>query len=112
MPGDQELELRGRLVRSLGVLREMLPGSFVERHRKCGKLNCRCADGKNLHPQFQVSLLQEGKLKTYNVSSELAEEARSKVEMHRRFQRAETLICQINLRRFLRRKEKKDRGEG
>jgi hypothetical protein len=112
MPSDQELELRGRLVRSLGALREMLPGSFVARQRKCGKLNCRCADGKHRHPQFQVSVLQVGKLKTFNVSSKLAEEARSKVEMHKRFQRAEALIGQINLRRFLRRQQKKEGGEG
>ena len=26
MPGDPELESRGRLIRSLGSLREMLPG--------------------------------------------------------------------------------------
>ncbi len=112
MSGDEELEARGRLVRSLGALREMLPGSFTERRRKCGKPNCRCADGKDLHPQFQVSLLLDGKPKTFNVSAELAEEVRSKVEMHKRFQRTEDAICQINLRRFLRRKQKKERGEG
>ncbi len=33
MPSDPELEARGRLIRSLGALREMLPGSFVERKR-------------------------------------------------------------------------------
>ena len=112
VPSDQELELRGRLVRSLGALREMLPGSFVERHRQCGKPNCRCAEGKNLHPQFQVSLLLDGKPKTFSVSAELAEEVRGKVNMHKRFKRAENTICQINLHRFLRRKQKRERGEG
>src|ERR1035437_1094740 len=84
MPGDHDLDLRGRLIRSLGTLREMLPGSFVERPRKCGKPNCRCADGKQLHSEFQVSVLLEGKLKTFHIPAELAEEARSKVEMHKR----------------------------
>lgn len=111
MPGDEELQTRGRLVRSLGALREMLPGSFIERRRKCGKPNCRCADGKNLHPQFQISLLLDGKPRTFNISSELAEEVRRQVEMHQRFRRTEDAICQINLRRFLRRKQKKDEGE-
>ena len=82
MPGDLDLDLRGRLIRSLGALREMLPGSFVERHRKCGKPNCRCADGKQLHSEFQVSVLLEGKLKTFHIPAGLAEEARRKVEMH------------------------------
>jgi hypothetical protein len=111
VPGDGELQTRGRLVRSLGALREMLPGSFIERRRKCGKPNCRCADGKNLHPQFQISLLLDGKPRTFNISPELAEEVRRQVEMHQRFRRTEDAICQINLRRFLRRKQKKDEGE-
>src|ERR1035441_4384188 len=111
MPGDHDLDLRGRLVRSLGALREMLPGSFVERHRKCGKPNCRCADGKQLHSEFQVSGLLEGKLKPFHTPAELAEEARRKVEMHKRFQEAAATIGHINLRRFLQRKGEKEKSE-
>jgi len=61
MPDEPDLGTRGRLIRSLGTLRDMLPGSFVERKRTCGRPNCHCADGKNLHSQFQVSVLVEGK---------------------------------------------------
>lgn len=110
MGSDQDLDLRGRLIRSLGALREMLPGSFVERHRKCGKPNCRCADGKQLHTVFQISVLQDGKLKTHHIPSELADEARGKVEMHKRFQDAATTIGNINLRRFLQRKAEKGKS--
>ena len=110
MPDDHDLNLRGRLIRSLGALREMLPGSFVERHRKCGRPNCRCADGKQLHSEFQVSVLLEGKLKTFHIPAELAEEARSKVEMHKRFQETAATIGHINLRRFLQRKGEKEKS--
>ncbi len=113
MPGDEQLQTRGRLVRSLSALREMLPGSFVERRRRCGKPDCRCANGEYLHPQFQVSLLVGGKPRTFNISAELAEEVRRRVEMHKRFRRTEDAICQINLRRFLRREQqKKETTEG
>ena len=88
----------------------MLPGSFVERHRKCGKPNCRCADGKQLHSEFQISVLQEGKLKTFHIPAALAEEARGKVEMHKRFQEAAAMIGHINLRRFLQRKAEKGKS--
>jgi hypothetical protein len=37
-PPEPDLQLRGKLIRSLGALREMLPGSFVERQRACGQL--------------------------------------------------------------------------
>ena len=104
-PHDPDLELRGKLVRSLGSLREMLPGSFVERKRACGRPNCRCADGQNLHSQYQISVLIDGKPKALNIPAELAEKVRQKIEMRRRFDAAAATICGLNLKRFLKEKE-------
>ena len=104
-PRDSDLELRGKLMRSLGSLREMLPGSFVERKRACGQPNCHCAGGKNLHSQFQISVLVDGKPKALNIPAELAEEVREKIEMRRRFDSAAATICRLNLKRFLKEKE-------
>lgn len=115
MSGDPELQTRARLVRSLGALREMLPGSFIERRRKCGKPYCRCAEGKpeHMHPEFLLSVLWEGKLKTFHIPAQLADVVRRQVELHKRFQRAAATVCQINLRRLLRRKqETKGREKG
>ena len=105
MPGDPELQARGRLIRSLGALCDMLPGSFVERKRVCGRPNCHCADGKNLHSQFQVSVLVEGNAKTFNIPAKLVSKVRQQVEMRHRFDAAAATICGINLRRFLKDKE-------
>ena len=105
MPSDPELQLRGRLVRRLGALREMLPGSFVERQRSCGKPQCHCADGEHLHAQFQLSVLSAGKLQTYNVPVGQAAEVRRRVELHRRFQKAAAMITHLNLRRWLRERQ-------
>ena len=103
---DPDLNRRGRLVRSLGALREMLPGSFVERVHKCGRSNCRCADGKQLHTSFQLSVLIQGKPKTFHVPVALVQEVRAQVELRKRFDEAAAQIASLNLRRFLRRKEK------
>lgn len=105
-PNDPDMELRGKLVRSLGALREMLPGSFVERKRACGRPTCHCADGKNLHSQYQISVLVDGKPKAFNIPAELAVKIREKIEMRRRFDAAVATICGINLRRFLQEKDK------
>ena len=105
MPSDPELQQRGRLVRSLGRWREMLPGSLVVRHRKCGKPNCHCAQGQNLHPQFQLSVLVQGKPKTIHIPAQALEQVRRWVEMRQRFEQAAEAITDINLRRFLRRQE-------
>ena len=110
-PPEPDLELRGKLIRSLGALREMLPGSFVERKRACGRPNCHCPDGKRLHSQFQISLLIDGKPKALNIPADLVEKVREKIEMRRRFEAAAATICGVNLKRFLKEKikEKKDR---
>jgi hypothetical protein len=110
-PLEPDLELRGKLIRSLGALREMLPGSFVERKRACGRPNCHCADGKQLHSQYQISILIDGKPKALNIPAELVEKVREKIEMRRRFEAAAATICGVNLKRFLKEKlkEKEDR---
>jgi len=110
-PPEPDLELRGKLIRSLGALREMLPGSFVERKRACGRPNCHCADGKQLHSQYQISIRMDGKPKALNIPAELVEKVREKIEMRRRFEVAAATICGVNLKRFLKEKlkEKEDR---
>ena len=106
-PSQHDLQLRGGLIRSLGSLREMLPGSFVERLRACGRPNCRCADGKSLHVQYQISVLIDGKPKALNIPASLAKQVREKVEMRRRFDAATATICNINLKRLLKEKGKR-----
>ena len=102
---DLDLQTRGRLIRGLGTLREMLPGSFVERKRRCGRPNCHCADGQNLHSQFQISVLVDGKPKVFNIPAKLVPRVRQQVEMRRRFDAAAATICGINLRRLLNQKQ-------
>jgi gluconate kinase len=107
---EPDLELRGKLIRGLGALREMLPGSFVERKRPCGRPNCHCADGKRLHSQFQISVLIDGKPKALNIPAQWVDQVREKIEMRRRFDAAAATICGVNLKRFLKEKlkEKED----
>ena len=90
---DPDLRSRGRLLRGLGRLREMLPGSFVERQRACGRANCRCADGKNLHTQYQISVLVDGQPKTFNVPTALVQQVREHIELRKRFEAAADTIC-------------------
>ena len=52
-------------------------------------------------------VLIDGKPKALNIPAELAEKVRQKIEMRRRFDAAAASICRVNLKRFL--KEKEDR---
>ena len=94
------------VIRGLGSLREMFPGPFVERRRKCGKPNCRCADGKQLHREFLLSTVWEGKPRTFHIPAGLAGQVRAKVELRKRFEESAAQIANLNLRRFLRQKQK------
>lgn len=105
MPSDPDLERRGRLIRSLGSLRDMLPGSFVHRQRRCGQPHCRCADGQTLHSQYQISVLVDGKPKAFNIPARFVEQVRQQVHMRHGFEAAAAAICGINLKRFLQSKE-------
>lgn len=107
--GDPELQRRGQLIRSLSAWREMLPGSFVEVRRPCGKPNCRCADGVHLHRAFQLSVVREGRPRAIHIPAAWADEVRTHVEMARRFQGVAAAIAEINLRRLLRRKREAKR---
>jgi len=96
----------------------MLPGSFVERKRACGRPTCHCADGKRLHPQTQNSVLVDGKPQAFNIPAQWVDKVLEKIEMRERSEAAAATICSVNLKRFLKEKlhekkktlqEKKDR---
>ena len=76
----------------------MLPGSFVERHRQCGKPTCRCADGQQLHHEFLLALRVEGKPRTFHIPAEMAESVRRRVELGHSFRQIAGRICELNLR--------------
>jgi len=105
MSGDPEFQTSARLIRSLTTLRQMLPGSFVERKRACGRPNCHCADGKNLHVQYQISALVDGRPKVFHIPARMVGQVRQQIAMRHRFDAAAATICDINLRRFLQQKE-------
>src|SRR4029077_13825179 len=106
MAADPDLQLRGQLVRRLGRFREMLPGSFGENKRPCGRPNCHCADGKSLHTQYQISVLVDGQPKTFHVPKGMVDQVREKIQLRQRFEAAGGAIGKINLRRFLKESEK------
>lgn len=53
-----------------------------------------------------MSVVWDGKPKTFHLSAEMAEQVRDKVEMRKRFEEAAGKIAHLNLRRFLRQKGK------
>ncbi|PYU75457.1 MAG: hypothetical protein DMG49_03065 [Acidobacteria bacterium] len=59
-----------------------------------------------MHTQYQISVLVDGQPKTFNIPAALVEQVRQKIELRRRFEAAAANVCNINLRRYLKQKEK------
>jgi hypothetical protein len=51
---------RGQLLRKLPPLDSVLRGSLIERYKRCGNPNCRCADGQGHGPKYYLSVSYPG----------------------------------------------------
>lgn len=90
----------------------VLRGSVVVHRRRCGKANCRCADGETLHETTVLSYSQAGRtrlvmLPADQVAAVTAAAERYRGERVRLEERANAglaeLVAQINARRGRRR---------
>jgi len=89
-----------RLKESLGVpIQQILavrgplrPGSFVNLRRKCGKANCRCAQGEG-HPADYLSVREQGRTRLIYISAEARPKVYEEAERYRQFRRQRALLA-------------------
>lgn len=67
---------------SSGVPR-LLRGSLVVQRRRCGKPNCRCADGVNLHETPALSYSQNGRTRTVVLPASEVAAVRAAIDRYR-----------------------------
>jgi hypothetical protein len=61
-PTTTELKRRRRqLLRKLPPLDSVLRGSLIERYKRCGNPNCKCANGPGHGPKFYLSVSYPGR---------------------------------------------------
>lgn len=93
-PEDFEKQ-RDRLRAALAAIRDLRPGSLVERHHRCGKPGCHCAreDSPGHGPSWVVTRAVAGKTVTRGIPGGAAvQQAREQIEEYRRFR---TLVQQF-----------------
>ena len=61
----------------------MLRGSLVVQRRRCGKRNCRCADGTDLHETPALSYTRDGRTRTVVLSASEVDEVRAAIGRYR-----------------------------
>ena len=99
------------LVEELLEMGEFRRGTIVERHRRCGKSGCACADNKHPGhgPQRILTYKEEGVTRTVNLPSAAAMEvARGQVQEHehfldwsKRWRRVQEEICDQRMQESL-----------
>jgi hypothetical protein len=96
--GPEAARLRKRKfdrLRGLKLPPDGLPGSLTLNPTKCGKRNCRCAQGEG-HPSWVLTFTVEGKRRVERVPREWVEEVRRRVEEGRAFKDAVAEIFAAN----------------
>ena len=96
--GSRAARLRQRkyeLVRRFGIPADALPGSLTLTHRRCGKTNCRCAQGEG-HPLWSLTFMVDGKKRVEWMPEEWVDEIRPLVEQGREFKEAVAEVLAAN----------------
>ena len=76
-----------RTLRTLQRQQPMVPGSLYLLRRKCGKPNCRCAQGQ-LHAAWVLTRSESGQSRLYAVPKDQRGRLRPLTQEYRRWQRA------------------------
>lgn len=85
-------------LRRLQRSQPMVQGSFYLLRRKCGKPNCRCARGGQLHPAYVLTRSEAGQDRLYSVPKAQRAEVRKHAAEYRRYQRARAVLVKRHLR--------------
>jgi hypothetical protein len=89
---------RSALVRAITSIYPMIPGSYNEVNRKCGKSNCWCKSSALGHPFKRITWKEHGVSCTKAVDDDDVEWAREVTGNHRKFRLMIASLEQIELR--------------
>jgi hypothetical protein len=97
---------RKRLVGRLPPLESVLPGSLIERYKRCGKPGCKCAKGPGHGPKYYLSVSQSGSTPRMDyVPCEYQPQVLKHVENYRQVRDILKQVCAINCE-LLRRRQR------
>jgi hypothetical protein len=97
------LTRRRSLAARLGEVEQVLAGSLVEQTRRCGKPDCRCADGEPHGPYVYLSPRPQGRGRLRYVPADLVAAVRARLRRGEQVQAVLAEISAINLELLARR---------
>lgn len=94
---DSLIGRRQTLLDEIAAIGDLRPGSLKARFRKCGKPNCHCAadDHPGHGPQWSISRVVKGKMRSRAVPPWALEEARLQVDECHRLRRLTAELIEV-----------------
>jgi len=96
--GTQAARLRQRkfaLAARYALPEDLLPGSLVESHTRCGKPTCHCVDGTG-HPAWSLTFMVDGQKHVERIPQAWVAEVQGQVQAGRAFQDAVREVLAAN----------------
>ena len=87
-------------LRRFAIPADGIGGSLALARTRCGKDNCRCAQGE-LHTVWRLTFMVDGKKRVERVPKEWVEEVRQLVQLGRDFKEAMNAVFAANARLFV-----------
>ena len=96
------------LARRFHVPEDVLPGSLVQSHTRCGKPTCHCAAGDG-HPAWSLTFMVDGQKRVERIPPAWVAEVQRQVQAGREFQHAvrEVLAANAQLLALARRQRRR-----
>lgn len=95
--------LKDKLARNLPPPQDILRASVFTRRRRCGGAGCHCAKGEGHATTYLAVCFPGGSTEQISLPAELAEEARRRAAVYRRWRRTIDRISAINRELFRKR---------
>ena len=93
---SQLRQRRHEIAKAFGLPQELVGGNLRQSYRRCGKPNCKCAEGRG-HPQWSLSLSSGGKRQVQSLPVDWQEEVEEAVLKTQAYLDALRQVMAINL---------------
>src|SRR6266566_3278968 len=87
---------RQRLLTTLALPPDGLPGSLALSHRRCGSPTCHCHTDPQGHPSWTLTFMTEGRKRVVHVPTETVDVVRARVDLGNAFKAAVAELLAIN----------------
>jgi len=87
---------RQRLLATLALPREGLPGSLALSHRRCGSPTCHCHDDDQGHPSWTLTFMADGGKRVVHVPGDAVDAVRRRVDAGHAFKSGVAEVLAIN----------------